>query len=168
MQPKPTQNLDELLGIESEFHAPTVAEEPPPEPDEAQFTDEVPEVEIVARRRGRPKGSINVRKQATKSSVTQQRLALEAGLRDYMEHPNRRLLLRDAFDRILRVAAYGIEDKDAISAMRVLLDKFMSTAKQEEEAAGNAPPQVHIVIENATARVAPPAIDAQFTEVKGK
>lgn len=163
-KPAPTQNLDDLLGLnEVEFHAPAVV-------DDSETTEEVEdtEEEVAKRRGGRPKGSINVRKSATKSSVTQQRLALEAGLRDYMVHPNRRILLRDALDRLLRVAAYGLEDKDAISAGRVLFEKLLSTAKQEEEAVGNAPPQVHIIIENATARVAPPAIDAQFTEVKGK
>lgn len=165
MQPKPTQNLDELLGVESEFHAPAVVEDSEPEAPEEQHDVEV---YLKTGRAGRPRGSINVRKSATKSSVTQQRLALEAGLRDFMVHPNRRLLLRDALDRLLRVAAYGIEDKDAISAGRVLFEKLLSTAKQEEEATGTAPPQVHIIIENATARVAPPAIDAQFTEVKGK
>lgn len=164
-KPAPTQSLDDLLGIETEFHAPAVVEETEPEAPEEQHDVEV---YLKKGRGGRPRGSVNVRKQATKSSVMQQRLALEAGLRDYIEHPNRRLLLRDALDRLLRVAAYGLEDKDAISAGRVLFEKLMSTAKQEEEAAGTAPPQVHIIIENATARVAPPAIDAQFTEVKGK
>lgn len=173
-KPAPTQNFNELLGLdEAEFNPPTVVDEPPPE--EVEGADTAGPIEVVIEqhverqnrgRRGRPKGSIAVRKQATKNSIMQQRIALEAGLRDYMEHPNRRILLRDAMDRILRVAAYGLEDKDSVSAMRVLLEKLMSTVKQEEEATGHAPPVIQIEITNATARVAPPAIEAQFTEVK--
>jgi hypothetical protein len=175
-KPAPTQSLDDLLGVETEFHAPAVVDEPTEEvegsePDPKTNEDiEIAVTQYVARvekgRRGRPKGSIVPRKAATKSSVTQQRLALEAGIRDYMEHPNRRLLLRDALDRLLRTAAYSSDDNHATRAMGVLFEKLVSSAKQEEEAAGNAPPQIHIVIENATARPVK-AIEAEFTEVKG-
>lgn len=171
-----TQSLDELLGVETEFHAPALVEEPPEEVEGSEPEPKTDaEVEIVVRehnarmekgRRGKAKGAISTRKQATKSSVMQQRLALEAGIRDYMEHPNRRLLLRDALDRLLRTAAYSSDDNHATRAMAVLFEKLVSSVKQEEEAASNAPPQVHIVIENATAKPVK-AIDADFTEVKG-
>lgn len=165
MKPTQTPSIDELLGlpVEHEFNAPAVIE--PEEPDEPEEQHDV-EAYHANGRRGRPRGSVSVRKQASKSSVTQQRLALEAGLRDYMQHPNRRKLLRDALDRIMRVAAYGSDDNHAVRAFSALFEKLISPAKQEEEVAGHAPPQVHIVIENATARPAPKAIDAEFTEVK--
>jgi hypothetical protein len=168
-KPAPTQSFDELLGLPAtvEVNLPAIEGEQPEEPVEPDHPETDTRVEIEIRERvGRPKGRIDVRKSATKSSVTQQRLALEAGIRDYMAHPNRRKLLRDALDRLLRVAAYGLDDNHAVRAAAVLMEKFLSSAKQEEEISGSGPPQVHIVIENATARVAPPAIEAQFTEVK--
>jgi hypothetical protein len=103
-------------------------------------------------RQTKPTGKIRVRKQASKSGVMQQRLALEAGIRDYISHPKRLKIMRDALDRLFRIAAYGLEDKDSVAAGRVLFEKVMSSAKQEEEASRDAPPQVTIVIENATIR----------------
>ena len=184
MKPEPTQSFDELLGLPAESarpaslgdgsvelvlepHLPAIEGEEPQEPVEPDHPETDTRVEIEIRGRvGRPKGTIAVRKAATRSSVTQQRLALEAGIREYAVHPNRRKLLRDALDRLFRIAAYGLDDNHAVRAAAVIFEKFLSSAKQEEEASGSAPPQVHIVIENATARVAPAAIDAQFTEVK--
>ena len=159
MKPALTPNefdLSELLG-EPTPNLPSIPEEM-----------EDSEAEYEARKLARPKGRIAPRKQASKSSLTQQRLALEAGIRDYMEHPTRTKLLRDALDRSLRIAAYGLEDKDAIAAFRVIFEKFVSSPKQDEEAAGAAPPQVTIVIENATVKPAPQAIDAEFTDTTRK
>jgi len=168
MPQKPTLNASDLLGREqfadligqtdgSEFKAPVVYDEPL-EPAEA------PEPE--KRGVGRPKGSIAVRKSATKNSVMQQRLALEAGIRDFLVGPANRKMLEDAIDRILRVAAYGLEDKDSVAAFRVLSEKLLSSAKQEEDTAQSSAPQVTIVIENATIKAPQPAIEAEFSEVK--
>lgn len=154
--PEPTPSateLAELLGLE-QLNLPTTVEE-------VEDTEE----QFAAKKRGRPKGSVYPRKQATKSSVSQQRLALEAGIRDYVSGSGRLEILRDAIDRTLRIAAYGFEDKDAVAAMRVLLDRFMAPAKQEEEASGAAPPSVTIVIENATVKAAPVAVDAEYTVI---
>jgi len=156
-KPEQTQSatdLAELLGLNTP-QLPAVVD------NEVEDTEE----QYEKRKRGRPKGSVSVRKQATKSSVTQQRLALEAGIRDYISGSGRLEILRDAIDRTLRIAAYGFEDKDAVSAMRVLLDRLMATAKQEEEATGHAPPAVTIVIENATVKPAPKVVDAEYTEI---
>lgn len=154
--PNATEELAGLLGLDTP-NVPAVVD------GEVEDTEE----QVEKRKRGRPKGSISVRKQATKSSVSQQRLALEAGIRDYVSGNGRLEILRDAIDRTLRIAAYGFEDKDAVAAMRVLLDRFMAPAKQEEEASGTAPPAVTIVIENATVKAAPKAVDAEYTVIKG-
>jgi hypothetical protein len=149
--------LDSILGTTDEFSAgkSLVAVEPPHDHLEAQAKG----------RGGRPRGRVDNRVESTKSSVMKQRLALEAGLREYIAHPNRRKMLRDALDRIMRIAAYGIEDKDAVRAWAVLSDKLMSTAKQEEEAGSQKNQEITIVIENATVKKLP-VIDGIYTEVK--
>lgn len=149
--------LDSILGTADEFS---------PSKQLVQVDEPHDHIEAQAKGRGgRPRGRVDNRIAATKSSVMKQRLALEAGLRDYIAHPNRRKMLRDALDRIMRIAAYGIEDKDAVRAWAVLSDKLMSTAKQEEEASSNKAPEVRIVIENATIKQIP-VIEAVYTEVK--
>jgi len=110
----------------------------------------------------KPSGKIKVRKMASKSGVMQQRLALESGIREYIAHPKRLRVMRDALDRLFRIAAYGLEDKDSVAAGRVLFEKLVSPAKQEEEVSRNDAPSVTIVIENATIRqgAEPKVIDA--------
>jgi len=160
--PNETDQFSELLGID-EFQAPVPVGE-----DSKTLVPVDPEdyIERLAKGRGgRPRGRVDNRKGATKTAVMQQRLALEAGLRDYIAHPNRRKMLRDALDRILRIAAYGLEDKDAVRAWGVISDKLMSPAKQEEEASQSKNTEIKIVIENATVK-ALPVIEGEIIQVK--
>lgn len=186
MQQKPTlnasdllanQDFTDLLGQLDEFKAPAAYNPPrgknpkggpgrlrrkPPE----SYPDHPAYVAPEKRPRGRPQGAVENRKEATKSSVMQQRIALEAGLREYIAHPERRKMLQEALDRILRVAAHGLEDKDSVAAARVLFDKLMGSVKQEEDTTQSGAPQIQIVIENATLKPPQPAIEAEFSEVK--
>jgi hypothetical protein len=54
-----------------------------------------------------------------------------------------------AIDRLFELALGG-DEKVAVQAMKVLLDKVMSSPKAAEETEENKAPSVHIVIENAT------------------
>ena len=108
---------------------------------------------------GRPKGS--------KNYVTEQRLAMESALRDYMAKPERKAKVMKLIDRVLNVGLTG-DDKNAVNAAKLIFDKVLSGAKQDEAADGASAPRVHIIIENstgATARQAAPSIEAEFTEV---
>lgn len=174
------EEFSDLLGATQEFKPPAVYNPPrgtnprggpgrkrtkPPE----TYPDHPDYVAPPDREVGRPKGSKSMvpeRKQATKSSVTQQRLALEAGLREYIASPKNRELLSAALDRILRISAYGLEDKDSVAAARVLFDKLLSSVKQEEDAVQGGAPTVTIEIVNATIKPAAPVIEAHYSEVK--
>ena len=164
MKQKPTLTANDLLGPE-EF-ADLIGETEGSEFSTTELVNNLVPAEPA--KVGRPKGStsVSLRKMATKNSVLQQRLALEAGLRDFIAGPANRKMLEDAIDRILRVAAYGLEDKDSVAAFRVLSEKLLSSAKQDEDAAQGGAPQVTIVIENATVKKPQPAIEAEFSEVK--
>lgn len=191
-KPAPTLTAEQLLGPEEfadllgttaaqEFKPPAVYSPPRgtnPKGGPGRIRRKSPEsypdhpdyVAPPERGRGRPKGSKSVseRKQATKSSVTQQRIALEAGLREYIAHPEQRQILSDALDRILRISAYGLEDKDAVAAARVLFDKLLSSVKQEDDATQREVPTVTIEIVNATVKPGAerPVIEVPFSEVK--
>jgi hypothetical protein len=67
--------------------------------------------------------------------ITQERLMLEAALRDYVADPKQSQQLLLGIDRVLSIAVKG-DDKDAISAMKLLLDRVMPAMppKMEEEA----------------------------------
>ena len=91
---------------------------------------------------GRPKGSRNV--------ATRERLALEAALREYMNKPERVLKIQKAIDRLVDLAATGADEKIAVAALKVLTDKVLATAKQEDQQADTKAPVVHVVIDNLT------------------
>ena len=80
---------------------------------------------------GNPEGKAK----GLRNYITHERLMLEAGLRDYIADPRRAEKLLAGIDRVLTIATAG-EDKDAISAMKLLLDRVMPAMppKMEEEA----------------------------------
>lgn len=101
--------------------------------------------------KGREKGSRNV--------ATQERLALEAVLREYMNQPEKVQLIERAIDRLMNIAAFSDEEKNAVAAIKVLTDKVLATAKQEDQNTEQKAPVVHVVIDNLTARdVTPPRV----------
>jgi hypothetical protein len=94
--------------------------------------------------KGREKGSRNV--------ATRERLALEAALRQYMNNPVRKAKIMLAIDRLVHIAATAEDDKTAINAIKVLTDKVLATAKQEDAQGDQKAPVVHVVIENLTTK----------------
>ena len=88
---------------------------------------------------GRPKGSRN--------RITEERLALEAALREYLGEEGNANKAKAAIDRIFTIASQG-EDKDAIQAIKLLLDKVMTSPKQEETGGGGSN-TLHITIDRA-------------------
>ena len=115
---------------------------------------------FVAGRSGNPKG----REVGSKNYVTKERLALEGAIRAYIGNANLRPKLIKAVDRLIDIAGESPDEKVAVNAMKVLFDKILSSAKQDEDGSIKEAPEVRIIIENATARVAPKVIDAEFTE----
>ncbi len=57
---------------------------------------------------------------------------LEAALRDYVADPKQSSKLLAGIDRVLDIAVSG-EDKDAISAMKLLLDRVMPAMPPNEQ-----------------------------------
>lgn len=80
---------------------------------------------------GNPAG----RQKGLKNYITHERLMLEAALRDYVADPAQADKLLRGIDRVLSIALEG-EDKTALSAMKLLLDRVMPAmpAKEAEEA----------------------------------
>lgn len=70
-----------------------------------------------------------------KNYITHERLMLEAALRDYVADPNQAERLLQGIDRVLRIAIDG-DEKNALTAMKLLLDRVMPAAppKEQEEA----------------------------------
>ena len=70
-----------------------------------------------------------------KNYITHERLMLEAALRDYVADPAQAEKLLSGIDRVLSIALEG-DDKTALTAMKLLLDRVMPAApvKESEEA----------------------------------
>ena len=88
--------------------------------------------------------------------ITHERLMMEAALRDYVADPSQCKKLLMGIDRVLDIAVEG-EDKDAISAMKLLLDRTMpAMPPKEQEDAVKADRRLNIIIQtnpNATVPV---------------
>jgi hypothetical protein len=87
------------------------------------------------------------RQKGLKNYITNERLMLEAALRDYVADPTQAEKLLSGIDRVLEIATstrvddeggttFLSSDKDALSAMKLLLDRVMPAmpAKEAEEA----------------------------------
>jgi hypothetical protein len=94
---------------------------------------------------GNPKG----KKVGTKHWITIERENLELVLRKHLSNPTQMKKATDAIDRLFTLAVTS-EDKVAVQAMKVLLDKVLPTPKASEEQETEKAPSVHITIENAT------------------
>lgn len=100
--------------------------------------------------------------------ITHERLMLESALRDYVGDPKRKKKLLAGIDRILNIALSG-DDKDAISSMKLLLDRVMPAMppKTEEERDTTDRKLEITIVTNPNAKVPVQAvIDGDFTEIK--
>jgi len=94
--------------------------------------------------KGKPKG--------TKHWITTERENLELVLRQYLGDKKQMNKAMQAVDRLFQLAIEA-EDKVAVQAMKVLLDKVLPSPKSAEEVTEDKAPSVHIVIENTTDKV---------------
>jgi len=85
----------------------------------------------------------------TKHWITIERENLEVVLRKHLSDPKQMAKATKAIDRLFTLAITA-DEKVAVQAMKVLLDKILPTPKASENEAQEKAPSVHIVIENAT------------------
>ena len=97
---------------------------------------------------GNPKG----KPRGTKHWITTERENLELVLRQYLGDKKQMNKAMQAVDRLFQLAIEA-EDKVAVQAMKVLLDKVLPSPKSAEEVTEDKAPSVHIVIENTTDKV---------------
>ncbi len=88
---------------------------------------------------------------------------LEAALRDYVADPKQSSKLLAGIDRVLGIAVNG-DDKDSISAMKLLLDRVMpAMPPNEQEDAEKRQTRLEIVIKtNPGATVPVQIIDGEY------
>ena len=113
---------------------------------------------------GNPQGKAK----GIKNYITHERLMLEAALRDYVGEPDQASKLLQGIDRILELAITG-EDKTAISAMKLLLDRVMPAMPiKEAEDAEKTDRRLEIIIKtNPDAKVPVQAVvDGDFTVIE--
>ena len=77
---------------------------------------------------GNPAG----KQKGLKNYITTERLMLESALRDYVADPAQSKKLLQGIDRVLGIALEG-EDKNALTAMKLLLDRVMPAAPPKEQ-----------------------------------
>lgn len=104
----------------------------------------------------------------TKNHITQLRQDTEHALRDYLASPANQVKAMKGIDRIFQIMETG-DDKEAIGAFKVLMDRILPNVKQhtEDQAKGASRPVV-LQIVNHTGDNAPPVqvIDGEAEEIK--
>ena len=127
---------------------------------------------------GNPAG----RTKGLKNYITHERLMLEAALRDYVADPTQCQKLLAGIDRILNIATatdkdddgkiigFVSQDKDALSAMKLLLDRVMPAMPlKEAEEAERTDRRLTIVIQtNPDAKVPVQVIEGAYTTEEEK
>ena len=99
--------------------------------------------------------------------ITHERLMLESALRDYVGKPEQAQKLIEGIERVLTIATQG-DDKDAISAMKLLLDRVLPAMPPKlEEEQERTDTRLEIIIRtNPDAKVPVQAVvDGEFTEI---
>ena len=98
--------------------------------------------------------------------ITHERLMLEAALRDYVADPTQAKKLLAGIDRVLDIAG-GDDNKDAISAMKLLLDRVMPAMPiKEAEEAVSTDRRLQIIIQtNPNATVPVEVIEGDYKEI---
>ncbi len=89
---------------------------------------------------GRPHGSTN--------HLTRMRKDMELAMRGYLDHPRNRMRAMLAIDRLMDICIDG-DEKNAVGALKLLLDKLMVSPRPEEEQQ-SGPTSVTVIIENKT------------------
>lgn len=113
---------------------------------------------------GNPEGKAK----GLRNYITHERLMLESALRDYVGQPEQAQKLLDGIERILSIAVDG-DDQQAISAMKLLLDRVMPAMpiKEAEEAVKTDRVLEIIIRTNPDAKVPVQAVvDGDFTVIE--
>lgn len=112
---------------------------------------------------GNPKGKAK----GVRNEITLMRLELEKALREYVGNPANAEQLLAGIDRIIDISVNG-EDKHAIAAMKLLLEKVMpSMPPQIEQEAHETDRRLQIIIQtNPDAKVPIQVISGEATEVE--
>lgn len=102
-----------------------------------------------------------------RNEITLMRLTLEKALREYIAEPDNSRKLLEGIDRVIDIALNG-EEKHAIGAMKLLLEKVMpSMPPQVEHEAQAANRRLHIIIQtNLDAAVPVQVIEGEYEEIE--
>jgi hypothetical protein len=127
----------------------------------------------VARENGRwvkgQSGNPAGRAKGVKNAMTLERLAFERALRQYVAEPTRATKLLKGIDRVLDIATTAEKDSDAVSAMKLMLDRVMPAMPPKvEEAAHKADTRLQIVIQTNPDATTPvqAVINGEATEIE--
>lgn len=104
-----------------------------------------------------------------RNEITLMRLTLEKALREYVGNPANAEQLLQGIDRIIHIAVNAEDDKHAIAAMKLLLEKVMpSIPPQVAEEAVQTDKKLTIIIQtNPDAKVPVRAIlEGEFTDIE--
>lgn len=104
-----------------------------------------------------------------KNYITHERLMLESALRDYVGKPEQAAKLIAGIDRVLTIAVHSEDEKHAISAMKLLLDRVMPAMPvKEADEADKTDRKLEIIIRtNPDAKVPVQAVvDGEFTVIE--
>ena len=110
---------------------------------------------------GNPVGRIK----GSKNYLSELRRTTEIAMRDYLVDDAHKKLCFRAIERLFAICIDG-EEKNAVGALKLLLDKLMVSPRPEEEV-HTGPAHITVVIENKTIRDQPPleVIEGEFEEV---
>lgn|SRR5690606_22661404 len=113
---------------------------------------------------GNPKGKAK----GVRNEITLMRLTLEKALREYIGNPANAEQLLAGIDRIIDIAVNSPDEKQAISAMKLLLEKVMpSMPPQVEQEAQEADKRLQIIIQtNPDAKVPIQVINGEYEEIE--
>jgi hypothetical protein len=113
---------------------------------------------------GNPKGKAK----GVRNEITLMRLTLEKALREYIGNPANAEQLLAGIDRIIDIAVNSPDEKQAISAMKLLLEKVMpSMPPQVEQEAQEADKRLQIIIQtNPDAKVPIQVIEGEYEVIE--
>lgn len=113
---------------------------------------------------GNPKGKAK----GVRNEITLMRLTLEKALREYIGNPANAEMLLAGIDRIIDIAVNSPDEKQAISAMKLLLEKVMpSMPPQVEQEAQEADKRLQIIIQtNPDAKVPIQVIEGEYEVIE--
>lgn len=105
-----------------------------------------------------------------KNAMTLERIAFERALRQYVAEPDRAKKLLSGIDRVLDIAIAAEKDSDAVSAMKLMLDRVMPAMPPKlSEEAEKTDTKLQIVIStnpNASVPVEAVTINGDYTKLE--